>query len=165
VCVEPDPVLFSKIRSRRRRDICLNIGIGIDENRSANFYVMTSSTLNTFSRAEAEKYQSFNKARIREVVNLPLITINNLIKENFKSYPNFISLDIEGWDFKVIQTFDFQLFRPEVFCIETIEVTEYKSERKVIEIIDFMKHNKYLAFADTYVNTIFVDQEKWVSRH
>ncbi|MFM6072008.1 MAG: FkbM family methyltransferase, partial [Dolichospermum sp.] len=107
VCVEPDPVLFSKIRSRRRRDICLNIGIGIDENRSANFYVMTSSTLNTFSRAEAEKYQSFNKARIREVVNLPLITINNLIKENFKSYPNFISLDIEGWDFKVIQTFDF----------------------------------------------------------
>src|SRR5437762_10432735 len=54
VCVEPDPDLCQNIQRARTRDICLNAGIGMEQQTSANFYVLSTRTLNTFSQEEAE---------------------------------------------------------------------------------------------------------------
>lgn len=37
---------------------------------AADFYVMTTRTLNTFSRSEAERYQSYGNQKIEEVLSL-----------------------------------------------------------------------------------------------
>src|SRR4051812_7168126 len=46
VCVEPDPVLFAPLRAARPRDVCLNAGVGASDAGGADFYVMSSRTLN-----------------------------------------------------------------------------------------------------------------------
>lgn len=164
VCVEPDPTLFPAIARARPRDICLNIGIGVDTEGEADFYIMTARTLNTFSREEAERYQSYGNQRIESVIRMPLVPLNKIISQHFAAYPNFISLDVEGWDLDIIRSFDFGTLRPEVFCIETITYTEDKTERKITEITDHMISNGYFPFGDTYVNTIFVAKEAWSGR-
>ncbi|MEJ2724564.1 MAG: FkbM family methyltransferase [Deltaproteobacteria bacterium] len=164
VCVEPDPDLYDQIKSKRKRDVCLNVGIGTGQEAHADFYVMSSKTLNTFSKEEAERYQSYGSERIVKVIQIPLVSVNNVIQEYFSDCPNFVSLDAEGLDRPILKTFNFSRFRPEIFCIETLTYAEDKSERKISEIIDLMIKEGYFVCADTYINTIFVEKEAWTNR-
>jgi FkbM family methyltransferase len=163
VCVEPDPSLFRAFGKKRPRDIHLNCGVGVVPGE-ADFFVMSTSTLNTFSKEEAERYQSYGQQRIMKTIRIELETINEIIRQNFEKSPNLISLDVEGLDYLILQNFDFKKYRPEVFCLETLSYTEDKSERKLTEIIELMHANDYLTYADTYINTIFVDTAAWNNR-
>lgn len=164
VCVEPDPLLFAQIENERKRDICLNVGVGFSEATVADFYIMSCRTLNTFSREEAERYQSYGTHRIQEVVKLPLLSVNSILEKYFSSGPDFVSLDVEGMDFEILKSFDFSRYRPPVFCVETLSYAEDQSEQKIEEIMQLMKSKGYFSYADTYINTIFVDREIWGSR-
>lgn len=165
VCIEPDPCLFEEIKKHRKQDVCLNIGVGTGTNEFAEFYVMSSRTLNTFSKEEAERYQSFGNQTIQEVIKVPVFPVNQVIKEHLGKSPNFISLDVEGLDLDILKSFDFNAYRPEVFCIETLTYTEDSSERKISEIIEFMVSKNYFLYADTYINSIFVDLYSWNNRN
>ena len=163
VCVEPDPALFGEFPKKRPRDTHLNCGVGI-KSGEAEFFVMSSSTLSTFSKAEAERYQSYGQQRIMKTIKIKLETINEIIRQKFEKTPNLVSLDVEGLDYLILQNFDFKKYRPEVFCLETLSYTEDKTERKLTEIIELMHANDYLTYADTYINTIFVDAAVWNNR-
>jgi hypothetical protein len=71
---------------------------------------------------------------------------------------------VEGLDYEIIQSFNLIEWRPEVFCIETITYTEDNSEQKEYQIIEYMLEHGYMVYADTYINTIFVDKQKWKNR-
>jgi hypothetical protein len=81
-----------------------------------------------------------------------------VIARHFHPCPNLVSLDTEGMDLAILESLDFQKYRPEVFCIETLTNTE---DRKMIEIVEFMLSKGYVVYADTFVNTIFVEQQCW----
>lgn len=164
ISIEPDPTLFKEIKKYRKNDICLNIGIGLEEEVEAEFYVMSSPTLNTFSKKQAVEYENYGNITIKETKKIPLKNINLIIKEYCNKTPNFISLDVEGLDYEILKTFDFSQYRPEVFCLETLTYTENNTENKITEIIDLMLSNDYMVYADTYINTIFVDKKVWKNR-
>jgi len=163
VCVEPDPALYAEFPKKRPRDTNLNCGVAPLAGE-ADFYVMSTSTLNTFSKEEAERYQSYGNQRILKTIRMPLKTVNEIIAQHCEQCPNLISLDVEGLDYSILQSFDFSKYRPEVFCLETLSYTENKSERKITEIIDLMHANGYITYADTYINTILVDASAWNNR-
>lgn len=164
VLIEPDPQLFSEIQTLRNRDICLNIGIGTGNEGYADFYIMTSRTLNTFSKEEAERYAQYSQQKIESVIKIPLVNVNKVIEKYFTNSPNLVSLDTEGFDLTILHSFDFNKYRPEIFCIETITYTEDKTEKKINTIIDFMESVGYMIYADTYINTIFIDKNSWKNR-
>lgn len=165
VCVEPDPTLFEQIKRKRPKDICLNIGIGSTEATLADFFVMSTKVLSTFSKKEADYLIETTNKKVEKVIKIPLVPIDTVIEKYLDSkVPNFVSLDTEGYDFAILKSFDFQKFRPEVFCIETLTYTENKTEEKETEIIEFMVAKGYFPYADTYINTIFVDKNKWLNR-
>lgn len=164
VCVEADPLLCKKFKSLRPKDKVLNIGVGIHDQKSMEFFVMTSSTLNTFSEKEALRYSSYGNEKIEEKIKVDVKTVNNIISENFESYPNFISLDVEGLDYEIIKSLNFKKFPSQILCIETLSYTQNKKERKIKEIIDAVIDNGYMLFADTYINSIFVKKTVWENR-
>jgi FkbM family methyltransferase len=164
VCVEPDPAMYALLNEKRKRDICLNIGIGFEKATLADFHVMSANTLSTFSKDTAGRYQSNENQRIVRVIKVPLISLNRVLEKTFKRCPDFVSLDVEGLELETLKTFDFLRFRPPVFCIETLTYSENKTERKLTQIIDYMNEKNYMTYADTYINTIFVDAERWRKR-
>jgi FkbM family methyltransferase len=164
VLVEPDPALFDKIAKARPQDTCLNIGISSHSEEMADFYVMDVPTLNTFSREEAERYCSYGERRIAKVIQIPLISVNDIIKKHFVAAPDILSLDVEGLDYEILTAIDFTRFRPNIICVETLTYTEDNTEKKLTNIIEFMKSVGYLSYADTFINTIFVSREAWKQR-
>ncbi|MBS1565220.1 MAG: FkbM family methyltransferase [Bacteroidetes bacterium] len=158
VCIEPDPFLFKRLSKVRSGDKCLNIGIAGTAETSADFYLMSAPVLNTFSKEEAEELQKNGHSTIKEVIKVPLQTVESVIDIYFGGKaPVFINLDVEGLDEVILRTFPFGKYRPYIFCIETVEFTDDASSAKRTEIMEMMQKNKYEIFADTYINTIFID--------
>ena len=165
VCVEPDPVSFQRIRRKRGRDICLNVGVGTTSQDKAEFFLMSESTLNTFSESDARRIDADTSYKIVGTAQIPLVSVNEIIEQNFSGKPNFVSLDIEGLDLEILTTFDFGRWRPEIFCIETVVFSDKRSEAvKIPEIARLMEQHGYFAYADTYINTIFVDEAVWLEQ-
>lgn len=162
VCVEPNPVLCNKIKAKRKNDTCLNAGIAFDDNTEADFYVFEEqfSGLNTFSREEADFWEQtgneeIGKHKVEKVVKMKLLDINSVMETYFSPYPDFVSIDVEGFDLHILRRIDFTRFQPLVFCIETLGFTGNNREFKKTDISDFLKEKGYFVYADTYINTIF----------
>lgn len=168
VNIEPDPYLFDAFLTDRSNDTNLNIGVGVDgisRESTADFFIMSARTLNTFSKEEAERVQNFGSIQIENIVKVPLIDVNYIIEKYFSNNtPDLVSIDVEGLDYEIIKRINFSKFRPAVICIETITYNEDKKERKQTEIIEYLCENNYIIYADTYINTIFVEGNIWKSR-
>jgi FkbM family methyltransferase len=162
VCIEPNPVLYKKLRATRAKDVCINAGVAFDESTEADYFVFPEDAhgLNTFSKTDADFWEqtgieSLGKFKVQEVIKTKLININDLISSYFNPYPNFISLDVEGLDLQIAKTLDFEKYKPEVFCVETLMYTNDKKELKNQELISFFNERGYFVYADTYINTVF----------
>jgi FkbM family methyltransferase len=160
VNVEPDPELFQAFELERQRDTNLNVGVGEQAGERA-FYVMSSRTLNTFSEQDARNVEREGKVRIERVVTLPVVPVNTLMATHYPNGVDFLSLDVEGMDLAILRSFDFDRYRPKLVCVETITYSERRAGKKIAEIAEVMQDNGYFSFADTYVNTLFVDRQVW----
>lgn len=162
VCVEPDPDLCDKFAEVRPKDKTLNVGIGGSKEQKVPFYLMDPSTLNTFSKKEADLYQKYYPwTKIRKVTKVNLVDINGVIKKHFKQGLDILSVDTEGMDMTIIQSIDFEHYQPTVICVETAVYTGEHSLSKNKELVDFLREKGYFVYADTFVNTIFVNYRKW----
>ncbi len=163
VCIEPDPHIHAALSKKRPKDICLNIGIAGNASSGTDFYIMDNPALNTFSKEEATALEESKLGKIKRLISVPLNTVENVIDEYFigKS-PVFVNLDVEGLDEEILKTFPFNKYRPAIFCIETVHYTSDASSTKRKEIFDLMEEQGYISFADTYLNSIFIDARKFI---
>jgi FkbM family methyltransferase len=165
VCVEPNPALLEKIKARRPGDECVGVGIGIGAESEADFYVLSDSVNSTFSRKAAEQQAADRKQKIERVIRVPLWRTSKIIETCFATKaPDLVSLDTESLDLTILKDFDFIKHRPMVFCVETLEHLGEGQERKNDQIVELMRGNGYMVYADTHINSIFVDETKWAGR-
>jgi len=158
ICVEADKTLIPQIARVRPQDKILNIGVAVSDEKEAEFYIFDCSGINTFDKEEAEKRVAFGTYKIIEKVKVPLININRLIKENFDQYPDLLSIDIEGLDLQVLKSLDYEKYPLPVICVETCIYSEDHIRHKDQSIIEFLLDRGYEIYADTYINTIFVNR-------
>ncbi len=166
VLVEPNPALHGLLEQLRPRDVLVRAGIGVTAQAEAEFYIIGSEDgqlnkdgqLNTFSREHAESMvaRSNGRYRIERVMKIPLLNINDLMLKHWNGPPNLLSLDTEGFDLPILRSLDFKRLRPDVVCVETVEIG---SERRLLSgIVQLMAQNGYEARGGSFINTIFVDR-------
>jgi len=160
VCVEADKTLIPKIAKTRPGDTVLNFGVSTGEASEAEFYIFDLNGISTFDKAEAEKRVASGKHRITEITRVKLVNINSILHDYFSKYPDLLSLDIEGIDLPVLQTLDFEKYPIPVVCVETCEYSENHIHPKDTAVATFMFSRDYEIYADTCINTIFV-QKAW----
>lgn len=164
VCVEADVDLIPAIKIVRGEDTILNIGVGVTNATEAEFFVFNEKGLNTFDREEAHLRQRHGTFNIDKIIKVPLKTINQIISENFNSYPDYLSIDIEGLDLSVLQTLNYAEYPIPIICAETCLFSENHIRPKNKSIEDFMLKAGYFVYADTYINTIFVNKRWYESQ-
>jgi len=160
--VEPDPSLFKLFPKYRKKDLNINCGIGSSQGELW-FNIMSASTLNTFSLEEAQRFQTDFGFKIEKKVMIKVKTIKSILSEyHIQKFPDFLSVDIEGLEEEVIRSFDFNVDKPTVICLETISYSETGKGKKNHDLINYLKDKGYMEYADTNINTIFVLKEKWL---
>lgn len=163
VCIEPNPGLYNRYKKARPRDTVLNIGIGMDAQTEADFYVFPEHAhgLGTFSKKEAEYWKDTGMKKVgkiayERVIRMPLRPINDVLAEYFPKAPDLVSLDVEGLDLAILHSLDFNKYRPIAFCVETLYYDDQQREHKNEDIIRFMESKGYSVYADTFINTLFL---------
>lgn len=159
--IEPDITLYKEFLNYRKEDINLNIGVG-SHDEEIDFYIISSPTLNTFSKEEAEKYSNEGAYSIKSVEKVRVRTLPDILKDfSNVGFPQFLSIDAEGVDEIIIKAIDYKTNFPIVICIETISFSTNGNGIKNIEIINYLNEQGYLTYADTNINTIFVRKDYW----
>jgi FkbM family methyltransferase len=163
VCVEADKTLIPEIARVRPGDKIVNMGVSTGNADVADFYIFDASGINTFDKEEAQKRAASGKFKLTATVKVQLVDINTLIRDQFDKYPDLLSLDIEGLDLSVLKTLDFERYPIPVICVETCQYSETHIRPKDPTIAAFVCAKGYEIYADTYINTIFVNKSWFYS--
>jgi len=159
--IEPDQILYKEFLVKRKYDINLNTCIA-DKDEEKDFYFMSTPTLNTLSKIEADKYVSLGYS-INSVIKLKADTLPNIIKKYWNNiFPDLLSLDTEGMDETILKSINYESNYPIVICVETLSFSNNGNGIKNKSIIRFLESKGYLVYADTNINTIFVRKEVWI---
>ena len=163
VCIEPDPSFYNLIKKYRPRDVVMQAGVNIGSAKQAPLYIFPHpySGWNTFLEEEAKKREEETGIKIQKIETIPLVHINDVMKENFNPHPNLLSIDVEGLDMAILQSIDFNLYKPEAICIESITFSMSNEEEKLAEVGDFLDSKNYFLFADTHINSIFCRKDAY----
>jgi len=153
--VEPNPSRIWLFNIFRKRDLNLNIGIG--KNKSEiNFYIFKESTLSTFDKIASEEYKSMGHP-IKKVIKIPITPLSEIIEKHANQKEiDILSIDTEGYDMEVLESNDWNKFRPRFLIIETLEYKKDGAGKKLNNIFDpYTEKIGYRKIADTYINTIY----------
>jgi FkbM family methyltransferase len=162
ILVEPDPAFARLLVRKRPRDRVLACGVHYSGEMQADFYVFDSPTLNTFSAQEKDRYVAMGHLLVDTIV-VRLIDINAVLK--MLGNVDFVNLDIEGLDEEILRKIDWHTHRPTCLCVETISYETKGEPRKLASILNYMAEQDYMLYADTFINSIFVDRYQWVGRY
>jgi FkbM family methyltransferase len=162
--IEPNPSGIKKFNKFRPLDINLNIGISNLEGK-LDYFFMNASTMNTFDENTANELVEKHGFKIVEKKEITCTTLQNvLLKYADNVFPDFLSLDVEGLDMEILNQIDYEHNYPKVICVETIVYSHDGSGVKNKELINFLEAKGYFIFADTFINTIFINNLFWQNK-
>ena len=134
----------------RPDDINVNVGISDKNSKIKVYYQKELSQLTTTIKDHADK---FFQGSIKEKI-IESKTLNSLLDST--KYKNkkidFLDIDVEGADLDVLNSLNFEIYRPELMCIEIIEKNIENSL-----IYEFLKKNNYIKIWSGAVSHLFKD--------
>lgn len=155
--IEPNPILYYKLNKKRGRDINLNIGIS-DNNKTIPFYILEQDTLSTFSKRQVEDMKKEGIA-VKKILMIKTHTLKYVLNKHVKtSKIDFMSIDTEGYDLIVLNTNDWEKFKPKILCIEATQFREKNKETKINNFLKVLGYKKYINtihFGES-LNSIFI---------
>lgn len=158
--IEANPQLLPAFKTYRPEDINLNVGIS-DREGELEFYIMEDNTLSTFSRVERD-YMVGNGKNLARAEKVKLTTISVILAKYFNStFPDFLSLDVEGMDFDILKSINFEKSIPKVICVEAAEYSPIGAGKRRTELIDFLEAKGFYEYANTNLNAIMVERNFW----
>ena len=127
----------------RPYDFNLNYALSDKMGEAELFFYHDSSPINTLNKNIA----NYQKAKIKKIKKVKTITLNSIL-ENLKinNQIDFMSLDVEGFEEKVLSGFDIKKYRPLVVSIEFLDLKMNKLEFKNNNIQTLLNSNIYKYF-------------------
>lgn len=161
LCIDPRPGFQVEFARDRPRDTCVNVGVS-DVPGSLDYYMFDNPVFNTFEQDRAERLASSGlKGRtLLEVQQIPVEPLHSIVARTigFERKVQFVSIDVEGQEEKVLISADLSTFRPTLF------VLEFKSKGVAhflkSPLCHLMTQNGYICITVTNQNVFFLDGAK-----
>lgn len=141
---EPDPQWINDLKKNRPNSKITTKCIWKKSNETMKFFSSNHgflSTLDEFKYSDKESMPGNVNDRIKKGKNVLVetISLNDLIVEKLNGVcPSYISIDTEGSEFEILNSFNFSKYRPAVF---TVEHNFTKCEKDIDKI---MMENNYI---------------------
>ena len=141
----------------RPNDLNLNYALSDKIEETDLFYYHDSSPINTLSK----EVSNFQNAKIKEIKKINTNTLNNVL-QNFKiNNPiDYMNLDVEGFEEKVLSGFNIKKYKPLVISVEFLDLKMKKLEFKNNDIRTILNSNIYKYFIENnyhFVNWLHGD--------
>jgi FkbM family methyltransferase len=149
--IEPDLKMYELICRARPRDINLNVGIGAGPDELI-FYELSPNTLSTFNKKCAIDSVKKNSASLIAEKKIQVITLTEVFKESAQGQQiDFLSVDSEGYEYEILASNNWQLYRPTAIIVEV-------NQDKEIKVLNLLNEQSYVMTYYNGTNAIFVDE-------
>lgn len=142
----------------RPEDINIECGIAVEAGE-LTYYNFYKPAHNTFE----EKIANFKIAKgieLKEKILIPVKRLDQLLDNHSVKYPiDFLTIDVEGMDFEVLKSNNWQKYRPNIICVEDLG---QKTIEEIVkgELYHFLSELNYQFIAKSF-NTLFFKNEQW----
>ena len=136
------------------RDTTIECGVA-EKAKTQPYFLFEDGALNSFDPSAVETYKEIYSVDPIETRLIECLPIMEIMERHF-DFPqcDFLNVDIEGLDYQVLKTFDFQSkFRPKVICCELGPAGQDVGK----EISDLLKANDFTLIGRFVLSGLFVD--------
>jgi len=164
VLSEPDPQWITDLKKNRPNSKIITKCIWKKSNEKLKFFSSNHgvlSTLEEFKYSDNESMPRNVNDRVKEGKNILVetISLNDLVEENFNSIcPSYISVDTEGSEFEILNSFNFSKYRPVVFTVE------HNFTKLQNDIDKIMLENNYIRIFENFTvfDAWYVSKEAYI---
>ena len=142
--IEPLPDKFKKLKEERKRDINLNIAVG-DKKGNSRLYLRQGMS------------RIVNNSMTFNTINVTIETMTTVCQQYvpLKKEIHFCKIDVELYEKNVLLGYDFENYRPKVFCIESTYPGTIKPSHDLWEFILF--EHDYSFIYQYKINRFYID--------
>lgn len=146
------PGSMKPFNTERKRDINLEIPIS-DTEETLTYYNYETTFYNTFDKEQAKAITE----KLVEAVELNTKTLAWVLDNHCPVEEiDFLTVDTEGFDLKVLKSNNWEKYRPKVVVVEMNSAREYF---ETTEIAQLMKTHNYTFSCNTTQNAFFIENE------
>lgn len=160
--IEPNPEAIRAFQSDRSRDTNLQLGVS-DRAEKRTYYLFNEPALNTLDGDIVKSRLATTHYKLVKTIDISVERLDGILGRYLPANQEiaYLSIDVEGQDFAVLQSNDWQLFRPNCVLVEAIGSSLEDVMRS--DIFQFMKAQGYELFAKTFNTLVFRDKKDGAS--
>ena len=146
--------VFQKFRPR---DTNLEIAIS-EKEQNLTYFMFNEPALNSFSKSISNERKN-EQYYIEATITVPSFPLSKILDTYLPpgQIINFLSVDVEGFDLKVLSSNDWTKFRPKVVLAEVLGSSLNKIEKD--PVYNYMVSQEYFLFAKLLHTCIFMIEE------
>lgn len=144
--------------SLRPRDI--NIEKPISSTRQIlKYYAFNEPALNGFSKELSQQRDGLRDYHIIFEKDIETATLKEILGSKLPKDQqiDFLSIDVEGLDFEVLCSNNFEKYRPKVILVEILESSLVELQNN--KITDYLKEYNYSIYAKAVNTVIFIEND------
>lgn len=157
--IDAMPSSMLAFKKSRPRDINLEMAI-LKERGSLKYYQFNEPALNGFSVNLSEQRNGLGSFKIIGVVEMEGVPLGEVLEKympaNIRQI-DFMSVDVEGLDLEVLQSNDWERFRPKVILVELLSSS--LSSIASDPVYKFLAEHGYSVFAKAVQTVFFASRE------
>jgi FkbM family methyltransferase len=136
--IEARPGSLELFQAVRPRDINLQLGVSRERGEMTYYYIGPDSPMNSFSREFLD--QIGMSGAVKQEISIPVLPLAELLAEHLSpgQVIDFMTVDVEGLDLQVLESNDWDAFRPRFVVVE-----DTAQDAQSSEIVRFMKTRGY----------------------
>ena len=152
--IEPNPDAVRIFESTRPRDINLQLGVS-DRAGSLTYYRFDEPALNTFDGKLAASRQANTSYKLLGTVEVPVERLGAVLSAHLPAgqHIDFLSVDVEGLDFAVLQSNDWEQFAPQCVLVEALGTS--LNDVKDSGVFQYLCGKGYELVAKTFNTLVF----------
>lgn len=167
VLLEANPLLIPELKKQRSEDIILNRAVSGTSGESVTFNILNLDGLSKIGDV-SDILERNSSAKLEQSIGIETISYNEIIRKYFhEQAPVILNLDIEGLEMQILESIDWERYRPLFIILEMIPYSQKLSAGiKDTELLEYLQSRNYIEYAFTGINSIFIDKlqyEKFIS--
>ena len=161
--IDATPGSMKLFNELRKDDINLESAISNKEEQ-LTYYMFNEPALNSFDKELSLKRAKLSTYNIIEEIKIKTITLEHILDKYLPKNReiDFISIDVEGFDYNVLLSNNWIKFRPKIVLVEIL-AKDINSMLKSDAYL-FMIENNYLYYAKTVGTHFFIDKSFYEKR-
>jgi FkbM family methyltransferase len=144
--------IFNEIRPND-----LNLEVGISETRQElTYYAFAEPAYSSFCKEVAEEYSQLYHLEIAFEKEIQTYPLSEVLDEHLplNQSIDFLNIDVEGLDYQVLNSNDWEKYRPTIVLVEDLKQTSF-CEANQSKVALFMREQNYTLYCKTMHTLIF----------